>query len=269
LPSTAGIELVNHALIAGISCALLFVGMVLATLLGHRLGRRYVRTHDESVPGVGAVEAAVFALLGLLTAFTFSGAYTRFDARRQLITQEANAIGTAYRRLDLLAESERAALRALFIKYLDSRASFFVKLADPPAALAELARATSLQNDIWRKVVTSTGGEANLGPRLLLLPALNNMIDITTTREIAVQSHPPLTIFMMLFGMAIGCAALTGYGMARIPQPSLVHTLGFAAATSLIFYIILDMEYPRSGFIRLDAANQLLFEMRDKLAHSE
>ena len=128
---------------------------------------------------------------------------------------------------------------------------------------------TSLQNEIWRKVVTSTGGEGNLGARLLLLPALNDMFDITTTREIAVQAHPPLTIFLMLFGMALGCAALTGYGMARIPQPSPVHMLGFAAATALTFYIILDIEYPRSGFIRLDAANQLLFEMRDKLAHSE
>ena len=67
------------------------------------------------------------------------------------------------------------------------------------------------------------------------------MFDITTTRGIAVQAHPPLTIFLMLFGMALGCAALTGYGMARIPQPSPVHMLGFAAATALTFYIILDI----------------------------
>ncbi len=93
----------NDAQIAGTACVLLFFGMLLLTFAGYRLGRRQLERTDESWPtGVGPVEGAVFALLGLLTAFTFSGAYARLDARRQLIVQETNAIGSVYLRLDLL-----------------------------------------------------------------------------------------------------------------------------------------------------------------------
>jgi len=81
----------------------LYFGMILLLELGRRLGRLRQRKDEEAArAGLGAVEGAVFALLGLLIAFTFSGAALRFDARRQLIVQEANAIGTAWLRLSLL-----------------------------------------------------------------------------------------------------------------------------------------------------------------------
>jgi hypothetical protein len=81
----------------------LFVAMFAMLELGHRPGVRRRRIDAESAAaGTGVVEGAVFALLGLLIAFTFSGAASRFDERRKLIVEEANAIGTAYLRLDLL-----------------------------------------------------------------------------------------------------------------------------------------------------------------------
>jgi hypothetical protein len=80
----------------------LFAGILISLEAGYRVGRRSSKRNPErGFEGVGAMEAAVFSLLGLLLAFSFSGATSRFDTRRQLIVQEANAIATAYQRLDL------------------------------------------------------------------------------------------------------------------------------------------------------------------------
>src|SRR5512137_431463 len=124
----------------------LLVGMVLLLELGRHLGRRRQSKDEERArAGLGAVEGAVFALLGLLLAFTFSGAASRFDARRQLIVEEANAVGTAWLRLDLLPANAQPELRDLFRRYLDSRLAVYQKLPDFQAARAELSNASALQ----------------------------------------------------------------------------------------------------------------------------
>ena len=96
-----------NALFFGV-LALLFLGMVATQIAGHHYGvRRASGDSGASSEGTAAVEATLFAMLGLLVAFTFSGADTRLDARRKLIIEETNAVGTAYLRLDLLrAEDE-------------------------------------------------------------------------------------------------------------------------------------------------------------------
>ena len=89
-----------------------FVGILLLLYLGHRFGKKMLSARDSGVSkGIGAIDGAVFALMGLLTAFTFSGAASRFEARRHLITQEANDIGTAWMRLDLLPADVQPSLR--------------------------------------------------------------------------------------------------------------------------------------------------------------
>src|SRR4249920_2368027 len=96
----------------------LFLGMLLLQEVGRRIGvRRRAQDPEGAGIGLGTIETAVFALLGLLIAFTFSGAASRFDGRRQLVAQEANAIGTAYLRLDMLAPDARSALRQRFSQY--------------------------------------------------------------------------------------------------------------------------------------------------------
>ena len=104
----------------------LFVAMFAMLELGHRLGVRRRRIDAEgAAAGTGVVEGAVFALLGLLIAFTFSGAASRFDERRKLVVEEANAIGTAYLRLDLLPSAAQLDLRASFRRYLDARLAVY------------------------------------------------------------------------------------------------------------------------------------------------
>src|SRR5512147_455234 len=112
----------NRVIVASLFAAGLFVGMILLLEFGRRLGRRREGKDEEGArAGLGAVEGAVFALLGLLIAFTFSGAASRFDARRELIVEEANAIGTAYLRLDILPAGAQPALREKFRQYVETR----------------------------------------------------------------------------------------------------------------------------------------------------
>jgi len=100
---------------------------------------------------------------------------------------------------------------------------------------------------------------------MLLLPALNAMIDITTTRTMAAQMHPPTIIFVMLFGLALASALLAGYGMASATSRSWLHVLGFAAALAVAVYVIFDLEYPRFGMIRVDAFDQALVDLRESM----
>src|SRR6185295_5947474 len=106
--------------------------------LGRRVGaRRRAVIMAGGAAGIGAVEAAIFALLGLLIAFTFQGASARFDARRELIVQEANNVGTAWLRIGLLPDSAKPVMRELFRKYLDSRLETYRKVPDMVAVQAE------------------------------------------------------------------------------------------------------------------------------------
>ena len=253
-----------HGIYALLLAVGLFLGMLMLTEVGRRIGmRRLAQDPEGAEAGVGVVDGAVFALLGLLMAFTFSGAASRFDGRRQLIVEETNNIGTAYLRLDLLPMDAQPKLREKFRQYVDARLEMYRKLPNIAAAQAELEKANNLQGEIWRQAVAASiaQGAAPAAP-MLLLNALNAMIDITTTRTMALQMHPPTIIFVMLFALALASSLLVGYGMAASKQRNWLHTLGLAFAMAAAVYVILDIEYPRTGFIRIDAFDRTLAELR-------
>ena len=109
----------------------LFLGMLILLETGRRIGIRHLAHDSEGARnGLAVVEGAVFSLLGLLIAFTFSGAASRFEGRRHLIVEEANNIGTAWLRIDVLPAPAQPALREMFRQYLDSRLGMYQKLPD-------------------------------------------------------------------------------------------------------------------------------------------
>jgi hypothetical protein len=245
----------------------LFVGMVVLMEIGRRVRMRQIAGGLKTeLPGLGTVEAAVFGLLGLMVAFSFSGAAGRFDLRRALVVQEANIIGTAYLRLDLLSNSDQPPLRALFRSYLDSRLETYRRLPDIQAAEKELARTGEIQAEIWSRAIADVRNpNSQPDSAKLLLPALNEMIDITTTRTMAARSHPPAVLFYLLLGLGLVASLLAGYGMGSGDRHSWIHILGYAAVTAIVLFVILDLEFPRLGYIRLDAYDQVLVELRNSM----
>ncbi len=257
----------DHGIYVSLFALGLFLGMLILLEVGRRIGaRRLAEDPQGAEAGVGTVEGAVFALLGLLIAFTFSGAASRFDTRRQLIVEETNDIGTAYLRLDLLPVDAQPSLREKFRAYLDTRLEVYRKLPDFAAAKEEMVKANRLQVEIWRQsVAASKAPGASVAAPMLLLPALNAMIDITTTRTMATQIHPPMVIFALLFGLALVSSLLVGYGMASSKARNWLHMLGLAFVMAVSVYVILDIEYPRLGFIRVDDFDQALVELRESM----
>ena len=250
-----------------VQAALLAVGIFAAMLalqeLGRRLGlRRAPREAEAARAGAGVVDGAVFALLGLLIAFTFSGAASRFEDRRKLVVEEANAIGTAYLRVDVLPAAVQPEMREAFRRYLDARLATYRALPDMDAVKRNHARATALQQEIWSKAVAASAGTQ---ASVLVLPALNQMIDITTTRTMAAQMHPPTVIYVLLVGLALLGALLAGDATAQAKQRDWVHMATFAFAIAGAVWVILDLEYPRLGFIRVDAFDAVLVELRESM----
>jgi len=241
----------------------LFVCVLLFVWLGRWIaGQRTQEETERERVGLVTVETAIYALLGLMIAFTFSGATSRFDARRAQTVQEANAIGTAYLRLSLLPAAAQPALRHKFRAYTEERMAIYRVLPDLEASDAHAARATALQNEIWNDALAAlkaTPPEA----ALLLVPALNDMIDITTTRAIALRSHTPPVILAALVVLTLICSLLVGYGLAGgKPFATNLHMVGFALMVTVTIYVILDLDHPRVGLIRLDYVDRAMMEVR-------
>ena len=257
-------EIHDAPLIGGLVAAGMFLGILLSLRFGRMVGLRAISRHGRAARlNISSLETAVFALLGLLIAFTFSGALTRFDVRRAQVVDEANAIGTAWLRLDLVPASAQPALRQAFRDYVDARIATYRKLPDLDAAKQELANSQALQADIWKQATAAVRMPGSAPPaELLLIPALNQMFDITTVRVAATQMHPPIIIYLMLVGLALASALLAGYQTAGEKGYDWVHKIGFAGIVAFTVYVILDIEYPRLGFVRIDAIDQLLVDVR-------
>ena len=243
-----------------------FCLMLAASEAGWRIGHARLARHSGLAKGAGSAEAATFALFGLLVAFTFSGAASRFGDRRDLVQTEANAIGTAYLRLDLLPTDVQPVARELFRQYVDTRYEVYRRAYDRAFTDAKLAETAALAATIWESASAAVQrpGTPAATPTLLL-GALNQMIDITSTRQMATQNHPPLIVFLLLGGLSLVCSVLVGYGTSQNPSRSWLHVLTFAAVVSLTVYVILDIEFPRLGLIRVDSADEVLLELRESM----
>jgi hypothetical protein len=243
----------------------LFAGLLGFQELGRRAGRaRAERTKGESREGLGSIEAAVYGLLGLLLAFTFSGAASRFESRRGLILQEATAIETAYRRLDLLPPDSRAALRAKMAAYLDARLAAQSAAKGIDAARVALERSRQLRQELWDEAVAATQAAGSPAPQLIL-PTLNSAFDIATARAAAIYVHPPTALFVMLVGIALVAAFLVGNAMGARGTRDTLHMVAYAGVLAIVISVIVDLEFPRLGLIRVDDADRVLIELRESM----
>lgn len=249
---------------------LLALGLLLvlvgAQYAGRAVGKRYIlRFGRGGKLSVGAVEGAVFALLGLLLAFTFTGAASRFDHRRDLSVEQVNAIGTAWMRTDLVSAEERSELRDLLRRYADGLIAVVDEARDEETALLMAADLQGLQDQIWSLAVSAANRDGRPQVASLLLPPLNEIFDLSTTRLASARTHVHPAVIWLLVALAILSALLAGYGQAGTEHPNRLHMIVFATLISATLYFIMDFEYPRLGVIRMDSADVFMFELRDNL----
>lgn len=240
-----------------------FAGISVCLEAGYRWSRhkRDERAHE----GTGAIEGAVFGLLGLLLAFSFAGGTSRLDNRRELIVAEANAIGTAYLRLDVLEQPARMEIRALVRQYAGERIRAYQMIPDLRAAEQAIEQTGAIQEKIWAKAVAASQRAASPASAMLVLPAVNEMFDIATSRTVALHTQLPSLILSLLIAVTLLSALLAGYSMAKRGRRSTFHSLIYAVAITATIYAVADLDNPRSGLIRLDEADDALVRLRDSM----
>lgn len=247
-----------------LAATLLFVGMSLSLRFGAHLGRRRHEQHGESgLSGTSAIDGAIFSMFGLLLAFALNGAAGRYELRRDLIRQEADAIGTAYQRLDFLPADQQPALRKAFGDYVEQRLKPEDKSREGRAR--DMTEVTALQARIWSLV--SAGAEARPpGVLTSVAPSINAMFDATTRRMVVTNVHPPAIIFVLLFSLSLLAAAIAGHLMWRSSALSGLHAYGFVFAVCAVMFTILDLEYPVLGLIQLNGPDHVMVDLKKEMA---
>jgi hypothetical protein len=230
----------------------LFASLFLSFEIGFRFGKRASRRADARAVGqVGAIQGATLGLLGLLLGFSFAAAGSRFLERQDLIVEEANAIGTAWLRADLLDEPHRSDLRAALKLYNEQRLEMSKGLRTGlgPEAAAEVER---LQARIW--AAASAGVAAKPAVMIGVLPPVNEVIDLHATRVAASHKHLPV----LVMGLLIACSMLAvtdiGYGCGTSGKRHASMTVPLAVVIGTALWITIDLDQPRAGLIQLNDA---------------
>lgn len=229
----------------GIALAL-FAGLFGAARVGSWMGQRQHR-HSEGADHLGTIQGAILGLLALLLGFSFSAASDRYSARTQLIVDEANAIGTAWLRTDLIPGEGREAMRDLLRRYVGLRLAFYETSAAGARAAAAV-EVEALQKSIWARAV----GAAKASPEFanVLLPAMNEMLDAEGRRSNASGRHLPALIICLLILCSLVAVTAVSYAMGVAGKQArlLTGTLAFLVAS--VLWTIIDLDHPRRGLIR-------------------
>jgi hypothetical protein len=229
--------------------------------MGNKVRKSRNRKHPELADtDTGKISGILIGLLGFLLAFTFGMANSRYDKRRELIVQEANDIGTAFLRTKTLPDSMQKIITPVFNNYLDARIAFSTGDVDYPRLVRDYMRADSIGKEIWAICVNYTSERDAMLRMNTLIPALNNMIDITNTRRLAGESTIPDSILYFLFVLCFCSAFLLGYESKGSIDWVVLST--FTVMISVTIFTILDLDRARSGFINMDVANQKIIELR-------
>jgi hypothetical protein len=237
------------------------VVILLSQESGYRLGQARGRhTVKESDSPLGGMVGAQLGLLAFLLAFTFGLATSRYDARRTVLLDEANAIGTLYLRTSMLPDAQRVTVRGLVREYVDIR----VAALQDGSLSAALRRSEELHERLWSEAVTSAAHDPHSIQIGLFVEALNEVIDLHSERVTAgLRSRIPTMVWVVLLAVTVLSFMAMGYqaGLTRSSRSpaSLVVALTFAA----VFLLVVDLDRPGEGLLRV--SQQPLIELQNSM----
>ncbi|MGA9587928.1 MAG: hypothetical protein WBQ95_21540, partial [Terracidiphilus sp.] len=229
------------------------MAMWVSANLGAFVGHWMRPLKDEEREDFGTVLTATLTLLGLLIGFTFSMAISRYDQRKNLEEEEANAIGTEYVRVDVLPAADAGKAKDLLRKYLDQRILFY-KSRDENELVRINATTGRLQNDLWAVV----RGPAEAQPTAVTSLALSGMNDVLNSQgytTAAWLNRIPVAAWLLMRLIALGSNFLIGYGARRRDT---VLLLIVPIAVSLSFFLVADIDSPREGLISVQPQNLVI-----------
>lgn len=243
----------------------LLVTVALVLEVGYRAGRRKQPSSTESTKThVNAIQASLLGVLALLFGFTFSLALQRFDSRSEALVGEANAIGTAYLRAQLLRASTREATMDLWQKYVDLRvAEAAVNLARESDRRKIETETDRILDSLWSAAKQTVQEDDSVVTTGLYVQALNEAIDAYGRNDAELSRHVPEVILLLLYATFLMTAGVVGYAAGIGSHRPLIVTYVLVALLVTLAFIIVDLDRPRRGLIEVDRSS--LIALKDSI----
>jgi hypothetical protein len=236
--------------------------LLVAFEVGFRIGRWWQRhTPEEKEGPTGMLVGSLLALMAFLLAVTMSMASDRFDSRRALVLDEANAIGTTYLRAGYLPEPQSTEARTLLREYVGLR----INVADDATRAAHFKRSTEIQNQLWGSAEGLARQQPDSDVLALYIDALNGMIDLHEERLTAIEyARVPSTILLTLFALAALSLGMVGYSAGLTRHRSALSATVLALVLASVLTLVVDLDRPRDGFLQV--SQQPLIDLQEQLA---
>jgi hypothetical protein len=243
----------SSALIA----VIVYVSIAIGIELGHLVGRQMQgRVTEPSKAHVNAIQASLLGVLALLLGFTFSLALQRFNDRSEAIVAEANAIGTAYLRARLLRGAAQSEVEAALQRHVDLRVQAgAVTLDDERDRQALLAKTNENLDSLWRISSRAAREDPNPVTSGLFIQALNDLIDAYGTRDAELERHVPEVVLFLLYGTFVLTGIVLGYGARVSGHRASFATYILIALVVVLAFVVVDLDRPRRGMIRVDQSS--------------
>jgi len=233
--------------------AVSFLTLLISITAGSRLFARWRAPDHSSKDSLALVLSTTLTLLGLIIAFTFSMAVGRYDQRKNLEEEEANAIGTEYLRADLLPAAEAARVRALLKDYLAQRILFYTT-RDAAEVRKIDGRTAQLQSELWSTVARASAA-APLSPSVTLVTeGMNDVLNSQGYTQAAWWNRIPRAAWILMFAIAILSHLLVGFGVQNFASER-AFLIALPLVMAIAFFLIADIDAARAGVIRVEPQN--------------
>ncbi|WP_052962684.1 hypothetical protein [Pseudomonas fluorescens] len=226
--------------------------------LAFRLGRHH-RTHsnDSTRSHLTVLQTALLGLLALLLGFNFAMATSRFEARKTLIQDEVTVIGSTYLRTKLLPSDLRGKVSALLKEYVSARIEFMRAGTDEQLLKAASESSRKIEDQLWNLAAAAEAQGEATATMNLVIQSLTDVYNVNEKRRAALGNHVPATVINLLFVVAIGALGFIAYSYGLGHRRRHGSTTLFAILIAMVFTLILDLDQPRSGFIRVGEESML------------
>jgi hypothetical protein len=220
-------------------------------VVGATIGKRRAEREGDHATSLSTIQGGMLGLMGLLIALAFSGAMDRFVLRQHGLTRESNAIGTAFLRADLLEEPHRTRLRDAMRGYAAARVRLF-EARDESAEAKIRPEAEALLADAWSACVAGVAQTPSVDE--VVVPSINDVIDQLGERDALERRRVPLEIRLLIVLSAGLSMVMVASSIGRARRDTRAMIMALAVLVALTICATVDLDHPRDGFIRLDAA---------------
>jgi hypothetical protein len=249
---------------ASILCLILFTACILMVIVGKRIRDKFLKKDEqESKGGVNSLLAALFGLWGFLLAFTFGNVSTRFESVRAMMVEEASMIRNVNLRIETLPDSLRDGFRVDLKKYLQARIDYYEYAGDLEKFNKTKQDAVEIGKRLWMNSVhaSTVPGFGIMASNMMA--ALTTMYDVGARRDATLMSGIPTPVSTMLFFIALVISFVGGFTSPVLNTKEWVVIIGFILLACLIIFVTLDMARPMRGFIRPDAGQEKIIQLKE------